>query len=547
MKNIKKSFLFFICWLLSLITYGQEEIDSLFYYSHSVEEPKTSFDLTKAYVFFEKEYVRALKQEDYSNAIRFLLFKSGVDLKEGYYEECEKNTVEALELTKEEINSSYSKILKTTIFNRFGILYKKQKNYIKAHEFYKKALYFSDNLKDSIIIYNNIANVFKEEGNYYESKEILVKICKKIKNVENHILRARVLDNLGVIKSKMQKEEGKEEMLLALGLRKQNSYNIGIHTSYNNLSEFYRRNLNLEKAEKYALKSLSIANEINNDGYKHKSLGLLTELSKDAYAYEYKKLNDSITEARMKSSNRFALLKYNTSEEKQKTKESQLKAEKAEKLRIIYQFLGLIILIISIGFYFYYNEKHKKNVVENVIITEGKISKTIHDVIANDVYHIMTKFQSDINTKEELLDDLEAVYERARDISRDNYMIDKDMDFEKVLGDLFSSYKNNRVNVITKNLQEIVWEKFSVQKKNILYRVLKELMTNMRKYSEASFVTIGFEQKNKVHLTYKDNGVGAVLSKKNGLINAESRIESVGGKIIFNSEPENGFIVKIVI
>ncbi|TCI91861.1 tetratricopeptide repeat-containing sensor histidine kinase [Tenacibaculum sp. M341] len=547
MKKINKSFLFFICLLFTTIVFGQNKVDSLLYYSKLVQHPSKDKDLVRAYVFFKKKYKEATDKGYGSSAIHALRYISSVELKQSFFEESERTSIEALKLVEKEKKSNYKKELQIGLYNHLGILYRKQKNYDKAHNLYIKSLKLSESLKDSIIIYNNIANVFKEEGNYYKSKEILVKICEKIKNVENHILRARVLDNLGVIKSKMQKEEGKEEMLLALGLRKQNNYNIGIHTSYNNLSEFYRRNLNLEKAEKYALKSLSVANEINNDGYKHKSLGLLTELSKDAYAYEYKKLNDSITEARMKSSNRFALLKYNTSKEKQKTKESQLKAEKAEKLRIIYQFLGLIILIISIGFYFYYNEKHKKNVVENVIITEGKISKTIHDVIANDVYHIMTKFQSDINTKEELLDDLEAVYERARDISRDNYMIDKDMDFEKVLGDLFSSYKNNSVNVITKNLQEIAWEKFSVQKKNILYRVLKELMTNMRKYSEASFVTIGFEQKNKVHLTYKDNGVGAVLSKKNGLINAESRIESVGGKIIFNSEPENGFIVKIVI
>ncbi len=546
MKSIKKSFLFFILFI-SFQLLGQKQIDSLTFYSEMVKNPSKEFDLVKPYLFFNKILNKPLNETSKINIIYALSYKSSIELKQGFNYESETNAIKGLDLIKKEKQTNYLRKIKTGLYNHLGILYRKQNFFIKSHELYNKALSFSNNLKDSITILNNIANVFKKENKYTKAKETLLKAYGKIGKNKYDKLLARVLDNLGVVKSKINKNDGEEEILLALKLRKKKGYLLGIQTSYNNLSEFYRRNLNLKKAKEYALKSLKIANETRNTLNRQKSLGLLTELSGNTYVMEYKKINDSIVKARQKNSNKFALLKYNTTKEKEKAKESELKREKAENSRILFQLLGLFVVVLSIITYFFYREKHKKKIVERVIETEGKISKTIHDVIANDIYHVMAKFQSESSTREELLDDLEKVYDSARDISRDNYIIEEHMNFEEIIYDLFMSYKNEKVGIVTKNLQKINWTKFSVQKKNMLYRVLKELMTNMRKYSEATLVTIGFEQKGKIHIKYKDNGVGAVVSKKNGLLNAENRIKSVGGSIIFNSEPGNGFIIKIMV
>ena len=204
-----------------------------------------------------------------------------------------------------------------------------------------------------------------------------------------------------------------------------------------------------------------------------------------------------------------------------------------------------VILISTIG-YFLYREKSKKKLVENVIQTEGRISKTVHDVIANDIYHIMTKLQVEKSSKAEILDDLDIVYNKARDISRNNFVIDDSIDYTEILGDLLGSYENAELRLITNGLKKIDWEILSIHKKNMLYRVLKELLTNMTKYSNASFVTIVFEQKGThVFIKYKDNGVGCDLVKRNGLVNAENRINSVGGTITFDSEPNKGFTCNI--
>ncbi|HCE54855.1 MAG TPA: hypothetical protein DER05_07555 [Lutibacter sp.] len=78
-----------------------------------------------------------------------------------------------------------------------------------------------------------------------------------------------------------------------------------------------------------------------------------------------------------------------------------------------------------------------------------------------------------------------------------------------------------------------------------LYRILQELMVNMRKHSEASLVAITFQNiKNQYTINYSDNGLGLnleTLTFKNGLANVETRIKSINGTITFDSALNNGF------
>jgi len=104
------------------------------------------------------------------------------------------------------------------------------------------------------------------------------------------------------------------------------------------------------------------------------------------------------------------------------------------------------------------------------------------------------------------------------------------------------------VNIITKNLSKVNWELIPELQKTALYRVLQELMTNMRKHSKATVVVLSFMQSGKkLKVAYKDNGVGCDLKKGNGLTNAENRILSINGTITFESQINNGFHVTITI
>ena len=221
---------------------------------------------------------------------------------------------------------------------------------------------------------------------------------------------------------------------------------------------------------------------------------------------------------------------------------SELKSQKEKTKKQQYQFIVVLLSVIGVSLFFLLKIKHRKEKLLEIYTTETRISKKVHDEVANDVYQVMTKLQGDIIVKEDVLDDLEQIYTKTRDISKENSAIDVAQDFKELLTDLLLSYKSDQVNVVTKGLSVIEWEVLSDIKKTTVYRILQELMTNMKKHSEATIVVLVFIQKNKkIEISYKDNGVGSVLKKQNGLQNVENRIQSINGTITFDSEINQGF------
>ena len=140
-----------------------------------------------------------------------------------------------------------------------------------------------------------------------------------------------------------------------------------------------------------------------------------------------------------------------------------------------------------------------------------------------------------------ILDDLEKVYNKTRDISKENQSFTSQENFAETLCFLLLSYQNEKTQIITKGMETIIWQKLSINKKQVLYRVLQELMTNMKKHSHATIVAITFQQERKLIVAYKDNGIGTSLKKGTGLTNTENRMASIKGSITFETTPNTGF------
>ena len=122
--------------------------------------------------------------------------------------------------------------------------------------------------------------------------------------------------------------------------------------------------------------------------------------------------------------------------------------------------------------------------------------------------------------------------------------------FEQNLKQMLNSYKSSNTEVIIKNGNPIDWSTVETEKKIAIHRVLQELMVNMKKYSEASFVVIGFDvEQNSLKINYSDNGIGfkEKLILKNGLQNAENRIHAINGILTFDSQTNEGFKAKILV
>jgi len=115
---------------------------------------------------------------------------------------------------------------------------------------------------------------------------------------------------------------------------------------------------------------------------------------------------------------------------------------------------------------------------------------------------------------------------------------------------MLGAFYNSTTTVVVKGLETIAWEILAVDKCIAIHRCLRELMVNMKKHSKANLVALHFEHSKKtLQINYSDNGIGMDKEKKFGvgLRNTASRIESVNGKIIFDSKQGYGAKITLLI
>lgn len=522
---------------------NESKIDSLKYYNSLIGNPKKDNDLVRAYQFFNRKKNQAIKLKKGSTSAYYLLQMARVDYNLGFYNDSEELAVRSLDLINIKDGSAYSKSLLKSVYNHLGKIYREQVNTDKAIAIYGIGLKKAETLNDSIILINNISNVYKDLGDYNRAKIELVKAKNLIFKSKDSLIIALVLDNLGYINSKLSIDGSINYMNEALEIRKHLKNESKIYTSYNHIANYYKDLNDSIQAKKYAFKAYNIANKINSLSYKRDALSLLIELKQNNYALLYKKLNDSFYNIKQRQENKFALMKYDVSKKQKELEKSQ---RTKERVLLITVFLILVFILV----FLYLKSKHKKEKIQQVLNTEIRISKKVHDEVANDLYKVMTKLQSSNNEEQEIvLDNLEDIYNKTRDISRENSSLDVNNNYHELINDLLISYQNNNVSVFTRNISKVNWGVVSRLKKITLYRVLQELMTNMSKHSKATNVVLVFNQhKSKIEVDYRDNGNGCtLLEKQNGLLNVENRINSIKGNVIFESEKAKGFKVKITI
>jgi len=213
-----------------------------------------------------------------------------------------------------------------------------------------------------------------------------------------------------------------------------------------------------------------------------------------------------------------------------------------------------VLLIMSTIFMVIYSVykfqlRHKKEKIREIYNTETRISKVIHDELANDVYNLMSGLEA--IAPAEMMDKLEHIYSRTRNISRENSEIDTGPGYLDHLTALLSAICPQDSRLILSGEKTISWNDLNPEKKFVTYRVLQEIMVNMKKHSRASLVALVFTEEEKhLKINYSDNGEGATrqaIKNGNGLKNVENRIFSVNGKLSFETEKGKGLKIRILI
>lgn len=449
--------------------------------------------------------------------------------------------------------------------NLFGISAKELKNYDDAVRYFTTILKTVKDSVSRVAVLNNIAAVYMEQKKYRKAIVLLEPFLKSdiLDTLQNK--KARIIDNLGFAYYKdNQIPKGLALMNQALAIRTRINDSYGSIESYLHLADYYQ-NKNYQKSKVYALHAYYEATKQQSIDERLGALAFLMSHNQEkginTYAILFINLNDSIKKVRNNAKNQFTKIRYDSRKAilesiKYKGQRAetllQLETQKNQKYLLFFGFvvlLGGIVFIIN-----YYKSKGKQERLEASYSTETRISKELHDELANDVFYAMTfagtqDLQNPIK-KETLLDNLDKIYVRTRNFSKANSPIETGERFEQNLKQMLNNYKSSSTEVIIKNGNPIDWSKVQTEKKIAIQRVLQELMVNMKKYSQASFVVIGFDmEQNSLKIDYSDNGVGfsEKLILKNGLQNAENRIETVNGILTFDSQTNKGFKAKILV
>ncbi len=514
-----------------------------------------------AFYYYNKSKLACNLTTDSEKIIYSLLKMSIIQQNEGDYSSSETTATEAISFFQKTTNPYY----KCAVYNILGINYENLLDFDNAIINYNLAYQQATDELQKAILQNNAAVVYMDMHDYQRAIQTLMPLTLKKEILNNSENYARVLDNLGYSYYKIGNSKSLDHLNQSLKIRKQIKDDFGMISSYMHLSEFHKKN-KPKLSNDYTHLAYEKATKINSVDDRLKSLALLIENSSGNESKEFSilhlRINDSINKVRQKAKNQFVKIKYDSKKEREEN--LSLKTQKAENALlleqqknrnlILYLAVGIIIMI-SVFVYNYLVAKNKREKIKTSYNTETRIAKKLHDELANDVYHTMafaeTQDLSTIQNKEILLTNLDTIYSRTRNISRENSTVETGTLFVSHLKEMMSAFNTDNVNVLTNGIDLVDWLAIESNKKIIIYRVIQELLINMKKHSQCSLVVLTFKQnEKKLQIDYTDNGVGATieqLNSKNGLQNVENRIQAIKGIITFETKSNKGFKVQFII
>lgn len=499
----------------ALVFYSKEKLDSSFYYFNQAK----------------------LKSQNQDNIVYSLIRMANIQLSTSDFAGSETTITEALKINKDKKNY-------TSIYNTLGLVNLEQFDFSNSLKYYSESLNVAEKESEKNTIKNNIGYLFLKSEHYQKTIKTLQPLLKKDSlkiDAENY---ARVLDNLGFAYFKTNNPIAIDYLNQSLKIRDSINDNFSKVSSYIHLSEYYQ-DKNNSTAITFGIKAYELATALNSPDDRIEALKFLLNSSNIDDAKQIAilqiKISDSINKERKLARNEFAKIKYDS----KKANEESAKHKFQKELLI---FILIILIITSSFLYYIIKLNNKKELQNNTYKTETRISKKLHDELANDVFNVMsfaeTLHLNDETKKELLVNNLDDIYLRTRNIARENSDIHTGIQFQENLISMISSFISNDISVVTKNPSAINWEKISKNSKITIYRIIQELMINMKKHSQCSVVVISFISNiNSFEINYSDNGIGTsnMLKFKNGLQNAENRIIAINGTLTFETESGKGF------
>ena len=500
-----------------------------------------------------------VENNDSLNAANCLIVMAIIQKDQGDFFGAQETAVEAVDYLDKE-NPKHHVYLSTN-YNNLGAATSALGDKDKAITFYNQAIKFSSDSALTRTYLNNLGRLYQDKEEYPLAISLYRTVLKNEKKGTKDF--ARVLTNYATAMWQYDKSYNPlHDFTLALNIRKQQKDLLGQNSSYAHFADYYEK-INRDSSLYFARKQYQIANRTNRAEDRVKALKRLIRLnpmdSVTLYFARYQQLIDSIQLARTAAKNQFALIRYEV--EKNKADNLRLQKENAEKAsrltrqRAITGSVSLLFLVATVGGSFWYRKRRLRLELETQNKIKASLLKTsrkVHDVVANGIYRVMTEIEyKDKIDREKILDRLEDMYHKSRDIS---YEAEEYPSLEKPVNqqitDLLKSFASDKHRVLIAGNEAEIWQQIDPDVYDQIKHVLQELMVNMKKHSQAEHVVIRFSVVGAdLYVYYKDDGIGFPVDvvHGNGLSNTGNRINNIGGKINFVSEPGKGLKVEVII
>lgn len=449
-----------------------------------------------------------------------------------------ESSLQATEFLKEKDTADYDALFCN--YNNMGVASNNLKNYEDAKRFYDKAFIFARDPIDKMALANNLGIVYHNEKHYDKAVSIYKKMIDSVGSKSEFY--PKLLLNYSRAKWFQNPNYNPvDNYLIAEKLSESWKDDWTKDAAYAYLSAYYL-DKNTDSAKLYAEKMLSLAKDLKYPQDQLEALQNLIRITDGAHSQkyfdEYSRIQDSLMNAQNKAKNQFALIRFESEEAKAKNlkfqKEHEAHEHQVERQKFI--IWGIIILSAIISFFtvIWIKRRRQRLITEaNNKLQEQRLdfSKKVHDVVANGIYEVMSTIENQNDVpKEKILDKLELMYEKSRNLS---YEDSEPQDFNEKISSLISSFDNDKTKIIIIGNEPDFWIDLNPFSQNELFQIIRELLVNMKKHSEATQVILRFEKENNLHkINYIDNGIGLAENfvEKNGFTNMKSRLEEINAK-----------------
>lgn len=519
-----------------------------------------------AFKFYNDSFKIYSSLKDSVQSGRRLMEMSNIQRTLGDYIGSEEMAVDALKYL--EGTTDYKNI--AGAYHSIAVSKKERGDFNGAEEWNKKTLALLNdtiikkkiNESEIITFLNTKANIQVKKQNYKEAIKQYSALLKDTIIRDNNLQIARIKDNLGFAKWLKDSLDSESILLMkeALVERKQMNNTQGLFANNVHLAKYYSSS-DIPKAIEYANAALENSKKLKNHTSKIEALEILRSLKSrlnqrvDKEFDLYANSTNQLKFLQNKNRNIYEVTKYQNEKLREEKAQKDLQISESQNRNLLLLFGIALLFIISIVVYYLQRQKAtqklKLSQLKERYQTETRLSKKVHDEVGNDIFYLITQLENEPSLLEKnglkLLDGLQNIYSKARDISREYTDIDTGEGFPDELLSLLNSFGNKEVKIITKQLDPTFWTSVDTDLKSEVFRIVQELLTNMKKHSQASIAAVTFKKEvQELIIQYSDNGIG-VDDKKLTLKSVENRIQVLKGVLTLDAQPDEGLQVSIII